>query len=653
MAAQHSDKQAKASQARSPKAAKANLKTPEPNLVWQSLALRPTTIQPKLTINPPGDRYEQEADRVAGQVMRMSDPAAPITVSGPPPISRLQRKCAGCEEEKTPQQKTEPEQKEEEETLQAREVAGTTPAVTSGVQAQLSQQQSGGGPLPEAVRTFFEPRFGRDLSGVRVHAGIESARMNEELQAQAFTHGREVYFGKGKAPAKDELTAHELTHVIQQTGGRAETVQRQPATTATTATPTTADYREMVTSAIEFLTSSAEFYSLLSRFDQARIDSIVQSLYSTLTAQEGLIRDHLNNDATLLASLRTAYTNAIRALLARAATQLNTSIFSQYLRHIERIPVWAWPNAAALGANTDAQKRAFLATVATAFGEAGIFSNLGTINQAKLEDVLTKLNVTVTELETMINSQLGDDATLRQSLHNSFRQAIGQLLSRASTTIGQSDFNLYMRYRYGSNRLIPDWVDQSVANISTPIPVGASADPLTGDVSMSINGMRVLIQTDTTRTETGAETSININAGRLNWQGRDGAITFTPPLAIPEVNIRTAYGPGVSATSNSGYGRGTTAADQTAGNTSLGFHEGSHGRSFLEYLQNNAFPTFTGTGTMTVQQFRAAITTWETAMRDYNRALTRGSELTVDCVGTTIETYYQGLHQVSPVNCTP
>jgi hypothetical protein len=64
----------------------------------------------------------------------------------------------------------------------------------------------------------MEPRFGADLSAVRVHTDSSSVQMNRELGAQAFTHGNDVYFGAGKSPGQNELTAHELTHVIQQTG---------------------------------------------------------------------------------------------------------------------------------------------------------------------------------------------------------------------------------------------------------------------------------------------------------------------------------------------------------------------------------------------------------------------------------------------------
>ena len=64
----------------------------------------------------------------------------------------------------------------------------------------------------------MEPRFGADFSSVRVHTGSEAVQMNRELGAQAFAHGSDVYFGAEKSPGNNELTAHELTHVVQQTG---------------------------------------------------------------------------------------------------------------------------------------------------------------------------------------------------------------------------------------------------------------------------------------------------------------------------------------------------------------------------------------------------------------------------------------------------
>ncbi|MBD2013025.1 DUF4157 domain-containing protein, partial [Microcoleus sp. FACHB-53] len=84
---------------------------------------------------------------------------------------------------------------------------------------QLTNSKGGGSPLPDEVRSFMEPRFGADFSQVRVHTDSQAIQMNQAVRAQAFTHGNDIYFGEGKSPAISDLTAHELTHVVQQTGG--------------------------------------------------------------------------------------------------------------------------------------------------------------------------------------------------------------------------------------------------------------------------------------------------------------------------------------------------------------------------------------------------------------------------------------------------
>ncbi|HEX7334518.1 MAG TPA: DUF4157 domain-containing protein [Pyrinomonadaceae bacterium] len=85
------------------------------------------------------------------------------------------------------------------------------------IQDKLSNPGSAS-PLPNDVRDYMEPRLGTDLSDVRVHTGNEAAQLSDQLNAQAFTHGNDVYYGAGQSPGINELTAHELTHVAQQTG---------------------------------------------------------------------------------------------------------------------------------------------------------------------------------------------------------------------------------------------------------------------------------------------------------------------------------------------------------------------------------------------------------------------------------------------------
>ncbi len=145
-------------------------------------------LQTKLKVNEPGDIYEQEADRVADQVL--ATPAHP-GVSGSPP--RIQRFSANSN--------------------------GQMQAAPVSVERALA---SPGSPLNPALRQDMEQRFGHDFSKVRVHSDGASERSARHVNAHAYTSGYDIVFGPGRfAPGTIEgrcLLAHELTHVVQQTG---------------------------------------------------------------------------------------------------------------------------------------------------------------------------------------------------------------------------------------------------------------------------------------------------------------------------------------------------------------------------------------------------------------------------------------------------
>jgi hypothetical protein len=186
-------------------------------------------IQPKLAIGQPNDHYEQEADRVAEQVISMAPPAAsnvqrqteeeeqaeiqtkPLAETITPMVQRLE----ASEDEEPVQTKCEVCEGEEQIQRSPDSVAQSQP----NLESRLNSSKDGGSPLSDEVRSFMEPRFGFNFSQVRVHTNSEAVQMNRELNAQAFTHGSHIYFGEGKSPANDNLTAHEMTHVLQQTGG--------------------------------------------------------------------------------------------------------------------------------------------------------------------------------------------------------------------------------------------------------------------------------------------------------------------------------------------------------------------------------------------------------------------------------------------------
>ena len=193
--------------------------------------MRSGVLQAKLKVGQPNDVYEQEADRVADQVMRMAQP------------DRIQRVCSECEEELHRLPISAPaeirrqaiEEEEEEVRLQPGATASTaTPEVSGDLGARIDGLRGGGQPMPESAAAFFEPRFGHDFSQVRLHTDARAAETARELGALAYTVGHDVVFGEEQyAPessAGKRLLAHELTHVIQQTGARptGERAQRCP-----------------------------------------------------------------------------------------------------------------------------------------------------------------------------------------------------------------------------------------------------------------------------------------------------------------------------------------------------------------------------------------------------------------------------------------
>jgi hypothetical protein len=172
--------------------------------VLRTLSGAPSGFQAKLAVNQPGDQYEQEADRVADQVMRMTSPVQRNS-SACQAEDQVQRKCAECEEE------------EKKTGLQRKEAGAGPEFAPPSLHAVLS---SPGHPLDPATRAFMEPRFGYDFGQVRVHDDQRASDSARDVHAQAYTVGSHIVFGRQQyAPETAEgrrLLAHELTHTVQQ-----------------------------------------------------------------------------------------------------------------------------------------------------------------------------------------------------------------------------------------------------------------------------------------------------------------------------------------------------------------------------------------------------------------------------------------------------
>jgi hypothetical protein len=133
----------------------------------------------------------------------------------------IQAKCVECEKEDKVQKKA---KKEEEKPVQKKGLNSDTEIQNKELEGKLDNSKGGGTGLDKKTKREMESGFGADFSNVKIHTDTNAVQMSEELGAQAFTHGNDVYFNKGKYnPNSKEgkhLLAHELTHTIQQTGSK-------------------------------------------------------------------------------------------------------------------------------------------------------------------------------------------------------------------------------------------------------------------------------------------------------------------------------------------------------------------------------------------------------------------------------------------------
>jgi hypothetical protein len=183
-------------------------------------------IQTKLKIGETGDKYEQEADAVAGTVMQMGEGES-LRMQTEEDDEKIQ--MHSLEEEDKLQMQSEKE--EEEEPIQSKSAdSSQTKTASENLHSQIEKTKGTGTQIDEQTRTFMGNRFGTDFSSINVHTGQAAEEMNKQLHAQAFTVGNDIYFNSGKYnPNSQEgrkLLAHELTHTIQQGAGIQPMIQK-------------------------------------------------------------------------------------------------------------------------------------------------------------------------------------------------------------------------------------------------------------------------------------------------------------------------------------------------------------------------------------------------------------------------------------------
>jgi hypothetical protein len=194
---------------------------------------QPLLLQTKLTVGAVGDKYEQEADRVASQVVDI--------INSPETNSPIQREAEEDSEDGLQRKSLTSIQRDdaEEEDLQMKSTiqrAGIQGGpISNELETEIQSEKGKGQVLEPNLQKKMGQTMGAEFSGVRIHTDTKADQLSKAIQAKAFTTGEDIFFQREaynpSSKGGQELIAHELTHVMQQTDNRVEqrtdTSQRQ------------------------------------------------------------------------------------------------------------------------------------------------------------------------------------------------------------------------------------------------------------------------------------------------------------------------------------------------------------------------------------------------------------------------------------------
>ena len=183
--------------------------------------IRDPRIQAKLRIRDAVDGYEREADAVAGRVMAMPETTGgdePLPGKATAPSVQRSSSTSGPAAESQPENGMQLKAGEEPEgELSESDEQTVLERAVTAADLNESRFNSGGAVLYESTKQFYESRFGRDLSAVRVHSGGIADVYCDRLSAHAFTYANHIWLSRQVSARPSFVMAHELAHVIQQT----------------------------------------------------------------------------------------------------------------------------------------------------------------------------------------------------------------------------------------------------------------------------------------------------------------------------------------------------------------------------------------------------------------------------------------------------
>lgn len=157
--------------------------------------------QAKLTVGGVDDPAEREADDIADLVLSVARSSGPTGTGD----SRLRRRTSSLSPA----------------SVRRRASIGREGGdLDADTERELQSARSGGVELDAGLQRHFGEATGADVSGVRLHAGAQSASLNDQMGAEAFALGNDIFFRDGIPDTGSDaglgLVAHEVAHTVQQ-----------------------------------------------------------------------------------------------------------------------------------------------------------------------------------------------------------------------------------------------------------------------------------------------------------------------------------------------------------------------------------------------------------------------------------------------------
>jgi len=187
---------------------------------------------------------------------------------------------------------------------------------------------------------------------------------------------------------------------------------------------------------------------------------------------------------------------------------------------------------------------------------------------------------------------------------------------------------------------LPKIQRKDVPGISTPVPKDFKVimkDEVLIAAEGVVRGIKIVIKPDQNGEVPegkSASTGIHLSYTLPVPIKMAGKVTKTSGKTIITLIVQTTYKPATDPAAPSKYGRGTTGSDKQSGNTSLRFHEGSHGSSAMDYVEVNALPVFSGKAGDTVSAYDQAVEKFKTAIATYSAKMLAENAKNTDCTGT-------------------